>query len=346
MNTQADPDNYQATYSPEDNKLRLYSVYRLDTDLYTRIKTAGFRWAPKQDLFVAPSWSPDREDILLELAGCIGDEDTSLADRSEQRAERFEGYQQNRANDAEQAYNESQALSDNIPMGQPILIGHHSEKRARKQADKIERAMNKAVSMWDTSEYWARRANGAIRSAKYKERADVRARRIKKLEAEIRKYKASYTPCPKTAPNVYEGVTRVWCGKGRGGSWVIQDNLPDIEAYYSRYIAHNENRLTYERTMLEAQGGMELLKPAPRPKQMPLLNYRAPEGIRIENRYHRGEFSIYPQVEMEKAEYSRINKDYKSGHKMSDHRVRVCMRGGGLVCVFLTDSKEHQQPEA
>jgi len=43
-----------ATYSPEDNKLRLYASSRLDTATYEGVKAAGFKWAPKQDLFVAP----------------------------------------------------------------------------------------------------------------------------------------------------------------------------------------------------------------------------------------------------------------------------------------------------
>jgi hypothetical protein len=34
-----------ATYSPEDNKLRLYAVSRLPRDLYDRVKAAGFIWA-------------------------------------------------------------------------------------------------------------------------------------------------------------------------------------------------------------------------------------------------------------------------------------------------------------
>ena len=77
-----------ATYSPEDNKLRLYSLSRLSRELYERMKAAGFRWAPKQELFVTPMWTPDREDLLIELCGEIGDEDTSLVDRAEQRAVR------------------------------------------------------------------------------------------------------------------------------------------------------------------------------------------------------------------------------------------------------------------
>ena len=75
-----------ATYSPEDNKLRLYSLHRLDPELYARVKAAGFIYAPKQELFVAPAWTPARENLLIELCGEIDDEDTSLVDRAEQRA--------------------------------------------------------------------------------------------------------------------------------------------------------------------------------------------------------------------------------------------------------------------
>jgi hypothetical protein len=49
---------YTATYSPEDNQLRLYSSTRLDRDLYARVRGAGFIYAPKQELFVAPMWTP------------------------------------------------------------------------------------------------------------------------------------------------------------------------------------------------------------------------------------------------------------------------------------------------
>ena len=85
---------YTATYSPEDNKLRLYSTTRLDSETYARVKAAGFIWAPKQDLFVAPMWTPSREDLLIELAGEIEDEDRSLVDRAEERADRFSDYKE------------------------------------------------------------------------------------------------------------------------------------------------------------------------------------------------------------------------------------------------------------
>src|ERR1051325_10119866 len=120
-----------ATYCPDDNKLRLYSLTRLDPDTYSRVKAEGFKWAPKQDLFVAPCWTPSREDLLLELCGEISDEDTSLVNRAEQRADRFEAYSDRRASEAERAHNHVSSIADNIPLGQPILVGHHSERRAR-----------------------------------------------------------------------------------------------------------------------------------------------------------------------------------------------------------------------
>lgn len=180
--------NFTATYSPDDNKIRLYASSRLPPELYARVRAAGFIWAPKQDLFVAPMWTPGRADLAEELAGEIGDEDKSLCERAEERAERFDEYSDKRKSDAESAHASVARIADGIPMGQPILIGHHSERHARKDAEKIENGMRKAVKMWETSQYWTRRAQGALGHAKYMERPDVRARRIKTIEAARRKY--------------------------------------------------------------------------------------------------------------------------------------------------------------
>jgi hypothetical protein len=171
-----------ATYSPEDNKLRLYAGGRLDPDTYARVRAKGFIWAPKQGLFVAPMWTPGRADLMVELCGEIEDEDKSLVERSEERAERMETYAENRADDAERARTRVESITHNIPMGQPILVGHHSEKHARRDAAKIENGMMKAVKMWEQAKYWEERAKAAISHAKYKERPDVRARRIKGFE--------------------------------------------------------------------------------------------------------------------------------------------------------------------
>lgn len=178
---------YRATYSPDDNKLRLYAASRLDPETYKKVHDAGFRWAPKQALFVAPAWTPGREDVLLSLAGEIVDEDSTLAERQEARAERFTGYSGKRASESAQALDEVERLAAMIPPGQPILVGHHSERRARRDAQRIENGMKRAVMLFDRAEYWEERARSALLHAKYKERPDVRWRRIKKIEADLRK---------------------------------------------------------------------------------------------------------------------------------------------------------------
>ncbi|MBP2480184.1 phospholipid N-methyltransferase [Stenotrophomonas sp. PvP093] len=270
--------NMTATYSPEDNKLRLSSATRLPTSDFELLKAAGFRWAAVQAVFVAPMWTPEREDLLLNLCGEIGDEDTSLVDRAEQRAERFVDYRESRLQDAKAAREGVEAIVEHIPLGQPILVGHHSEKRARKDAERISTGMRKAVSMWDTATYWASRAAGALRHAKYKQLPDVRARRIKSIEADARKAArnlaetgdamallqgsemtatkakaiASVTPC------LY-GMWSKLNADPESFEQIISDSLALLErsrARQERWQAHYENRLSYERAMLDAQGGL------------------------------------------------------------------------------------------
>lgn len=279
--------DFIATYSPDDNKLRLYPSCRLAPDLYTRVKATGFKWAPKQELFVAPAWTPAREDLLIELCGEIADEDKSLVDRAEARAERFQDYSAKRHNDATQARKSVSVIADGIPFGQPILVGHHSEKRARRDAEKIQNGMEKAVKMWEQSRYWSARATGAIHHAKYLERPDVRARRIKKIEAENRKAVKEKQSLEKllrfwSKPEIpLQEALQVCSCFDRGGvilphgemywsAWSALtdgkttveeirkqrlESLPKTIASYDRWINHYENRLTYERAMLEQAGG-------------------------------------------------------------------------------------------
>jgi protein-L-isoaspartate O-methyltransferase len=393
---------FSATYSPEDNKLRLYASARLDAPTYQRVRGAGFIWAPKQALFVAPMWTPERAELCEELAGEIGDEDTSLVERAEQRAERFDEYSDRRSADSAQASEAVRRLTEGIPLGQPILVGHHSERRARKDAERIENGMRKAVKMWETAQYWTDRAAGALRHAKYKELPAVRARRIKGIEADARKVSKSiersqhhlklwqdplahlkrkdgtavtmreaviylgncdnwnYLESYKRASG-YQGPMGLW--EAAGGNihntdpetlaiatpeeicaYAIENHTVNI-ARASRWLSHYQNRLAYERAMLEEQGAENLLAKKPRPAQLPMCNYLAPDGVEVPNPYQRGEMIHYPQVSLTQAEYAKIAKDYKGTRIVGrSHRVRTAMIRHSLVCVFLADAKTHTAP--
>lgn len=278
-----------ATYSPEDNKLRMYPFARLDAGTYERMKEAGFKWAPRQELFVAPMWTPGRADLLEELCGEIEDEDRSLMERAEERADRFEDYSERRGAEADAARRQVEAITEHIPLGQPILVGHHSERRARKDAERIHNGMRKAVKLWETQDYWSRRAQAAKQHAAYKQAPDVRYRRLKGLEADLRK--------SQKIVNDAEVFRRLWSAEGltqdqavaianRDHFMVAEADQPwgtsayqlltreenprsvvDVArlgvemhtrriARQGRWIAHYEHRIAYERAMLDEDGGL------------------------------------------------------------------------------------------
>lgn len=301
-----------ATYSAEDNKLRLYSTSRLSAETYAEVKAAGFKWAPKQDLFVAPSWSPEREDLLIDLCGEIGDEDYSPQERAADRAERFSDYRDKRRDEAG-------GFADRFEAG-PSVFGHQNRARAERQAARHDRTRGHAVSQWSKAEYWQERTKGVISHSLYKSSAPVRRSRILRLEAEQRKHektRAEYasrfklwtsvaalegadrpgryvrdsdrygfdpetvTPALRVA---YSLVNSLGCyGKythPRSGLvaslfdhlthdvdpispseaaalWLQSRAIPGTPGTTAtRWSDHYENRLTYEKAMLEAEGGM------------------------------------------------------------------------------------------
>jgi methylase of polypeptide subunit release factors len=196
-----------ATYDPADDKIRISASAKLDTETYQRVKALGYGWAPKQEVFYAV-WSPAREDLALELSGQddLEDESTTLAERAEARADRFDGYSERRAADADGARRQVEQVSKRFEFGQPILVGHHSERKARKDAERIQSGMAKAVKMWKTSTYWTGRAAAALAHAEYKELPAVRARRIKTLEAELRGYQRAIAKA--------EATVKAWSQEG------------------------------------------------------------------------------------------------------------------------------------
>ncbi len=263
-----------ATYSPEDNKIRLYPSARLDAETYARVKEAGFKWAPKQELFVAPAWSCAREDLALELAGEIEPEEMTLAERAQMKADRLDAIAEKRAAQATAFSRAADELSRAFEFGQPILVGHHSERKARKTQERMHSAMDKAAKAHKAIGYWQYRAEGVEAHANYKNDPKVRARRIKTLLAELRDLQRKLNTAHK-ALDLWEQITapeqikqflghsemhsfNLWSPVDRG------EMTPEAarEAAMSgarrviegpnlrRWINHTLNRLAYEREML------------------------------------------------------------------------------------------------
>lgn len=66
-------------------------------------------------------------------------------EKRERRAEKREDWAEKRQVKSEAAFAASHQLANQIPLGQPILVGHHSEKKARRDQDRIFGGMVKGV---------------------------------------------------------------------------------------------------------------------------------------------------------------------------------------------------------
>lgn len=259
----------EATYCPEDNKLRLYidpfhNDGRVERETFNYLRKLKFKATPKQSCSFVATWSRSAEQACLALIGegdDIGDEDYSPQERAADRAERFSDYRDKRRSEAGD-------LATAYESG-PSAFGHQSHAKAERAAKRHERKADQALTQWDKAEYWHRRTEGVIANALYKSEPSVRRGRIAEIEKDIRRIEACYTPSGNDSimQQVYsysageylyngEEVKHVWCGKGRGGRWVPECQLEDIKAAYARTLEHLKFRLAYEFQMIGEQGGM------------------------------------------------------------------------------------------
>lgn len=280
----------RATYSPEDNKLRLY-VGRVPRDEYLKLRAEGWTALHKQREagggdFVA-HWTPERRDTALRYAGIIEDEDMGPAERAADRAERFGGYRDKRADEA-------CGHADKFDAG-PAVHGHQSQARAEKAAARHDRIADRAGDAWEKAEYWQRRTAGVISHALHVSSPSVRMGRIKELEAALRKYNEAlaeriarrdkWREIATTADAEQQTtLATLWAGcvasrhefthprTGKAASLysLLTDSVDPItgaqaavlylEAFgeiptAGAWTTHYQMRLAYERQMMAAQGG-------------------------------------------------------------------------------------------
>jgi hypothetical protein len=79
-------------------------------------------------------------------------------ERKERKLENYQRQAQKNVTLSNQYYKESHDLVSNIPMGQPILVGHHSEARHRKTLENSWNKMGKSVEASKKAEHYERKA--------------------------------------------------------------------------------------------------------------------------------------------------------------------------------------------
>jgi hypothetical protein len=84
----------------------------------------------------------------------MNDYEAKIEAKRERYAERAEKLRA-QAKDLDKARRET---ADLIPMGQPILVGHHSERRHRRDLERMDRQMRKAIEAERKADHYERKA--------------------------------------------------------------------------------------------------------------------------------------------------------------------------------------------
>lgn len=171
------------------------------------VKALGWRWGrsiaswyiprsrdvpPKRALIArtADALRAAGHDVDVQVDATVGDRDereARLADRSEARTERLtaRAEREHAASDARDAA--ASRISDGIPFGQPILVGHHSERRHRRDLAKIHGHMEAAIDHWKAGNAAEAAARTSAAATAARHNPVTVANRIDRLAASIRR---------------------------------------------------------------------------------------------------------------------------------------------------------------
>jgi len=79
--------------------------------------------------------------------------------KQEARRERYQALAEKNREESNRRYEASHKLGEMIPLGQPILVGHYSERGHRSLLEKINNNMRKSIELDKKADYYENRAN-------------------------------------------------------------------------------------------------------------------------------------------------------------------------------------------
>lgn len=204
----------------------------------------------------AKTWVIDRAAKALREAGhevTVEIDESQRRSFAEAEAERYERadnraeYHANAAGSAaaksEAAWTAEHGILDMIPMGQPILSGHHSERGHRRALERAESLRRRGMAEADRAEYHEDRAEAAERFQAKRESIPTTLRRIAKLEAEQRGIKRRLAGRMDWVPDGNGGHKLALVKPGDGYRARLEVHAADLAeqlAYWREHIAKQE----------------------------------------------------------------------------------------------------------
>jgi predicted RNA methylase len=117
----------------------------------------------------------------------MGEVRADVAERLDARHDRLTARAQRHAAEAEARSDAAQQISERFAGGQPILVGHHSERRARRDHERMDGHMAASVAATRKAEDTDYAASRVGSQEAYRQRPGTIVRRMEKTQAELRK---------------------------------------------------------------------------------------------------------------------------------------------------------------
>lgn len=120
-----------------------------------------------ETISVTTQYGKDNESIVFNLImekdgyfyySIVRADGFNVQEWAKRKAEKLENAAFNAVNMSDEYYKKSHEITDKIPMGQPILVGHYSEGRHRRDLDKSWIAMGKSVEFSNKADDYKSRA--------------------------------------------------------------------------------------------------------------------------------------------------------------------------------------------
>jgi len=128
----------------------------------------------------------------------------TFEERRQAHIERLRTAGRRAAGESEAAYARSHAMTDAIPFGQPILVGHHSEGRDRNYRNRAWDLMGKSVRLGEEAKELERRAEAAENNKAVFSDDPQAAEKLKAKIEEAEKYQATM-----------KAINKAWQNHGR-----------------------------------------------------------------------------------------------------------------------------------
>ena len=152
---------------------------RPDADQLARLKGEGWRYSGYRQM-----WHNPRKYVAAPAG--ITTEEGGFVAFSAERAERNAATADKVQAVAQVQLDQAHELAHVLPFGQPILVGHHSEKGHRRHVERMQTAMSRGVDGMRSAEALETRARSGSSAKAHSEDVGVLERRIKRLETQSR----------------------------------------------------------------------------------------------------------------------------------------------------------------